>query len=34
MGAEDDYILNLGADNCPAFKKAVTDNNAAFEANV
>lgn len=26
MGVEDDFILNLGEDNCPAFKKAITDN--------
>lgn len=26
MGGEDDFILNLGEDNCPAFKKAISDN--------
>jgi hypothetical protein len=34
MGAEDDLILNLGEDNCPAFKKAISDNYKTFTTNV
>jgi hypothetical protein len=30
MGAEDDLILNLGEDNCPAFKKAVSTHWNSF----
>lgn len=34
MGADDDFILNLNSDNCPAFKKAVDTNWPAFENSV
>lgn len=34
MGAEDDFILNLNTDNCPAFNKAITDNYQTYEGYV
>jgi hypothetical protein len=34
MGADDDFILNLNSDNCPAYKKAVDTNWASFENSV
>lgn len=33
MGADDDYILGLSTDNCPAFGKAINDNYGNFEKN-
>lgn len=33
MGADDDYILGLNTENCPAFAKAINDNYQAFENN-
>ncbi|CDW80158.1 histidine acid phosphatase family protein [Stylonychia lemnae] len=34
MGADDDFILNLSVDNCPAYKKSINDNWAAFENSI
>lgn len=34
MGAEDDYMLALNADNCPTFGKAISDNYKTLEDNV